>query len=557
MSDSLDIRNVILFVVDSLRYDRIGYTTGNRKTSPTIDYLARNGISCNNIFSCGCPTQLAMPSVMTSTLPLDYNGYDYGIKYRPNTLAEVLQSNNFKTVGYITGTALSSHYGYNRGFDDFFDGITIDSFWFNFRKHYINYYLSCRKTGIISDIEFYEVTGELFQNVFKYILYYCEGKINGKKDGSFLLDREMQIENYELIQSRINDELESLIGSPQKYINNKIEKLQITNLNYDYQIARYDLYDYLSIESSFIESKVETNLSTNTKKQFMGIMNKLNLDWIKFNKSYYGGINDELLIENMINYINNHDKDKYFMWAHLIDLHGKKYNYNTIQLPILKIDKWGMFQKGSNKSYDLSLRKTDERISRVFDLLSKKNILNETLIIITADHGHDAGFPNRNVGIGSASFYDEFIHIPLIFYNPQISPISIDSLCSSIDIVPTLLSLVGIDSPDSFKGYPVFSEEINEREYVISEHTHRGPCDLRRKPLYISIRTKEHKLIWKEYIYKRDNSNQQFELYDLIQDPFEKNNVYSDSRYSTVQEWLMNKVKERYKILKGKTEIAA
>ena len=37
----------------------------------------------------------------------------------------------------------------------------------------------------------------------------------------------------------------------------------------------------------------------------MRIMNKLNLDWIKFNKSYYGGINDELLIENMINYINN------------------------------------------------------------------------------------------------------------------------------------------------------------------------------------------------------------------------------------------------------------
>jgi arylsulfatase A-like enzyme len=224
-------------------------------------------------------------------------------------------------------------------------------------------------------------------------------------------------------------------------------------------------------------------------------------------------------------------------------------------LPILKIDKYGMFQKGSDKSYDLSVRKTDERISRVFDLLSKKNILNETLIIITADHGHDAGVPNRNVGTGSASFYDEFIHIPLILYNPQISPMSINSLCSSIDIAPTILSLVGINAPDSFKGYPVFSEDVKEREYVISEHTHRGPCDLQRKPLYISIRTKEYKLIWKEYIYNKDISNQQFELYDLIQDPFETNNIYSDSRYSTIQEWLMNKVKERYKILKGSTNI--
>jgi len=557
MSDSFNIKNVILFVVDSLRYDRIGYITGNKKTSPTIDYLAKNGISCNNIFSCSCPTQLAMPSVMTSTLPLDYNGYDYGIKYRPNTLAEVLQSNNFKTVGYVTGTALSSFFGYNRGFDDFLEGITIDLFWFNFRKHYINYYLSCRKTGTISDIEYYEITGDLLQNVFEYMLYYCEGKINEKKEGSFLLDREMQIENYELIQSRINDEIEGLIRNPKKYIDNKIEKLQITNLAYDYQIARYDLYDYLSIEGLFIESKVVTNLFTYNKKQFMRVMNKFNLDWIQFNKSYYGGINDELLIGNMINYINNHDKDNIFMWAHLIDLHGKRYNYNKIQLPILKIDKYGMFQKDSDKSYDLSVRKTDEHISRIFDLLSKKNILDETLIIITADHGFEAGFPNRKVGTGSASFYDEFIHIPLILYNPQISPMSINSLCSSIDIAPTILSLLGIDIPDTFKGYPVFSKEVKEREYVISEHTHRGPCDLERKPLYISIRTKEYKLIWKEYIYNRDNSNQQFELYDLIKDPFEKNNVYSDSRYSTVQEWLMDKVKERYKILKSKTEIAA
>ena len=154
MSDSLDIRNVILFVVDSLRYDRIGYITGNKKISPTIDYLAKNGISCNNIFSCGCPTQLAMPSVMTSTLPLDFNGYDYGIKYRPNTLAEVLQSNNFKTVGYATGTALSSYFGYNRGFDDFLDGITIDLFWFNFRKHYINYYQNLRLGQRVSFLKY-------------------------------------------------------------------------------------------------------------------------------------------------------------------------------------------------------------------------------------------------------------------------------------------------------------------------------------------------------------------------------------------------------------------
>ena len=44
MSDSFNIKNVILFVVDSLRYDRIGYITGNKKISPTGSSSLRNRV---------------------------------------------------------------------------------------------------------------------------------------------------------------------------------------------------------------------------------------------------------------------------------------------------------------------------------------------------------------------------------------------------------------------------------------------------------------------------------------------------------------------------------
>jgi uncharacterized sulfatase len=110
---SYEIKNILFLSVDSLRYDQLeqdGYSV-----APTIKWLGNNGISCSNTFTNGPPTQFAFPSIFTSTMPLDFGGYDRGIKDRMVTLAEVLKEHKYSTAAFSISPWLSSFYGYNRG----------------------------------------------------------------------------------------------------------------------------------------------------------------------------------------------------------------------------------------------------------------------------------------------------------------------------------------------------------------------------------------------------------------------------------------------------------
>ena len=82
----------------------------------------------------------------------------------------------------------------------------------------------------------------------------------------------------------------------------------------------------------------------------------------------------------------------------------------------------------------------------IIDVLRKNKIYDNTMIIITGDHGEAFG-EHDSLGHG-LQLYDEVIHIPLIIKLP--SPQSgrqIDKLVQSIDIMPTILDMLGIELP--------------------------------------------------------------------------------------------------------------
>ena len=139
------IKRVIVIGIDCLRYDRLGVNGYPLKCSPTLDFLAKTGITCKNVFTHGCPTQFAYPPIFTSTLPLDFGGYDYGIKQRPITLAEVFKMQGFRTVGFSPSFWLDSFSGYDRGFDEFYAMNDIAGFWRNLSSIYLQYYDSLLK----------------------------------------------------------------------------------------------------------------------------------------------------------------------------------------------------------------------------------------------------------------------------------------------------------------------------------------------------------------------------------------------------------------------------
>ena len=111
--------NIVLVIIDSLRFDRLGISGYRPALTPNLDGLARRGIHCINHFSCGCPSQVAVPGIFTSSLPFDYGGYNEGIRHRPYSFVEVLQNSGYQTFAVTTCHWFSSHYGADRGFDRF------------------------------------------------------------------------------------------------------------------------------------------------------------------------------------------------------------------------------------------------------------------------------------------------------------------------------------------------------------------------------------------------------------------------------------------------------
>jgi len=103
--------------------------------------------------------------------------------------------------------------------------------------------------------------------------------------------------------------------------------------------------------------------------------------------------------------------------------------------------------------YDGSINMVDSFFGNFFNYLDHLNLLNNTIVILTADHGEEFG---EHGGFLHEKLYDETIHIPLLVYIPNSKTNSetnaITDQVRSIDILPTLLSVVGIEAPQGIDG---------------------------------------------------------------------------------------------------------
>ena len=110
--------NLILVTVDCLRPDYLSCYGHNKKTSPTIDSLAEGGTMFTQAIINGVGTAASFPSMLTSTYPLQSGSYSLQGR---KTIAEVLQKRGYETAGFNHNAFLSPAFGYNRGFDYYYN----------------------------------------------------------------------------------------------------------------------------------------------------------------------------------------------------------------------------------------------------------------------------------------------------------------------------------------------------------------------------------------------------------------------------------------------------
>ena len=178
-----------------------------------------------------------------------------------------------------------------------------------------------------------------------------------------------------------------------------------------------------------------------------------------------------------------------------------------------------------NGRYDGEVAFTDAQVGRVLEDLAARGLLDNTIVVITADHGeilyeHEYYF-GHDIGL-----YDQCIMIPLIMHVPGHSRpgIRLSPLVQSLDIMPTLLEVLGIRTPEYLEGKSLLSlmggAGQSTAAFAFSE-TFPFP---EKSPPRHAVRTAHAKLIWKET--QADTLLKAY--YDLKQDPGETANLYAD-----------------------------
>jgi len=191
------------------------------------------------------------------------------------------------------------------------------------------------------------------------------------------------------------------------------------------------------------------------------------------------------------------------------------------------------------KDYYAGLVAVDDNIGRIFQHLEKSGELENTAILQTSDHGFFLGewrlFDKRLM-------HEPSIRVPLMLRYPKLIKPGIvrDEMILDIDIAPTLLDLAEVKIPDHMQGKSVVglvcAENPNWRkEWLYDYYEYPGANQV--KP-HRGIRTEHYKLI---YYYQEP---QEFELYDLANDPGETQNLYGNPQHLALQQNLWNRLQK-------------
>ncbi|MCD6353686.1 MAG: sulfatase, partial [Proteobacteria bacterium] len=173
--------------------------------------------------------------------------------------------------------------------------------------------------------------------------------------------------------------------------------------------------------------------------------------------------------------------------------------------------------------YDGEISYVDAQIGELLNILKKFKIDKKTLMAVTSDHGECLG--EHNIFFAHQGLYDPVLHIPLIFWYPErLEPEKIDGLVASIDIMPTILNIVGLTHPANIQGKNIlpiingYQKELNTELY--GEHVNHTQVMIRNKKWKL-IKSLKDRQYHERFFIKSGNE----ELYDLENDPDELNNV--------------------------------
>jgi arylsulfatase A-like enzyme len=530
--------NILFLTIDALRADRMGFQGYEKNTTPVLDGIIKNSRWCKNLFCLAGSTEPSFPSIFTSSRPLSYGGYDRGIVGRPDSLPEELNKAGYETIHLLTFPWVRSTYGYERGVD------RVEHY-YSVRRIVSNVLATIRNTvfaykeGSLDFNVLIESTEAAVHSGLKDVITYCD--IRKKQDAierSFFRNASFVNEEFDLkrVKNLAKAHLHEFSLSSTEYIKKHLLNAELTQAG------------WLSADIKYLRS-IGKNIGQcmdYALKSFSWLIGEPRLGLRYLRHKAFVDASD--LTDRIISLLKEPRTKPFYIWTHFLDTH---YPYMAGRLPnwidnnrrylrdvghpeISRSDYLHVNTQPRNQSetmvwrhlYDAAVRYLDEHIGRILNALEETGQAGNTLVVIAGDHGEELG----EHGDYSHRFrmYDENVHTQLIISHPDFQETRIDVLTDLRDLAPSILDFAGLPIPETWEGKPITQVSDREREYILMECFCRGNCLFSHRPVYMGVRTKRYKFIWKEWIDPSDKSSKEkVELYDLGKDKKEQKNIYS------------------------------
>lgn len=261
------------------------------------------------------------------------------------------------------------------------------------------------------------------------------------------------------------------------------------------------------------------------------------------------------VVDCAIRYIDQHKDEPFFLFVSLLEPHCQNHSFSY---PAPMYQQWryqgtwmppdlaalGGTSQRHMPGYMGMVKRIDEAFGRMMDALKSLGLFEDTVVLFTSDHGEH--FMTRNT-TNKMSPHESSVRIPMVFHGGCFNGGRvINEFVSLIDVAPTLLNAAGIPVPEGMAGRSILPLLQGDNAHWPQEVLIQvSQTDVGR-----ALRTKK----WKYYVKApdkdpfRDTRSDEYveaELYDLINDPYELENLIQFQGFDDVKAELRHMLIEK------------
>ncbi|MCX7353315.1 MAG: sulfatase-like hydrolase/transferase [Alphaproteobacteria bacterium] len=492
-------KNALFLLIDALRYDVLADPTARRYLVPNLARLVDRGF-VRQVVTNAQSTQFVMPALFSLTYPLDYGGYNNGIRERPKSFAESIKDAGFETHLLASCNQLGVATGYGRGFDTI---RTTSDFRVLLEQRIgrtLRYELTLERTADQREKIIKEVT-LLLDGIEELIVHH---------DKSLWPPKLM----------RINDRVAKGCAAERALLEREPDAVMAKLTGIAPGIYWRFLGEHAPGGVRLFWHRAMEAMRWRTRGWIAA-----QTTWPFLMMSHFPVVFGDI-VAPLCRLIESRAQTRWFIHMHAMDVHDCR-ALNRPGNILARARFWPRWLVGRLTGrtkrrwlYDTAVMYVDHLLGQVIDSLERTGQMEHTVVLVTGDHGlYYAESPRKKSEIGYRTHYED-IEVPLLLANSRRAPADA-GMIDSMGVTATFLDALDVPPHQSFKGV---SGLRSGRAFVISENCGHGNADLARRDIFFTMTTPRHKMM---AVLKGATLDVK-QFYDRLADPREIRNIVAD-----------------------------